>query len=163
MLNSPYDCDDVILLSSVTCEKFRSSGPGGQHAQKTNSAVRLQHKDSGIQCQVQDQRSYQHNLRQALKEIRLRLALHYRGYGQEPLFQNRKQGERLKVSKDAKDFHSLVGYIFDVLCEQNWDTHKTAEVCDLSDSQLCKFLKLNKLVLQSINLQRQHLNVYPIK
>lgn len=163
MLSDPYACDEQLLFKSIDCERFRSSGPGGQHVQKTNSAVRLRHKESGICCQCQDHREHRRNLSAALKELRLRLAMHYRGFGQAELLTQRRHGERLRVSVDAKDFHLLVGYIFDILVNSDWDTRAAAEVCALSHSQLCKFLKLNKLVLQRVNDERMQRDLYALK
>ena len=66
------DSDD-ILLSECRVETFRSSGKGGQHANKTESAVRLTHIKSGIQVMCQDQRSQYLNKIQCIKELRLRI------------------------------------------------------------------------------------------
>ncbi len=163
MLNNPYACDDSQLMKAVHCERFRSSGPGGQHAQKTNSAVRLRHKDSDICCQCQDHREYQRNQSQALRELRMRLAMHYRGFGDSSILEARRKGTRLRVSVDAKDFHLLLGYIFDVLTDNGWDSKFTAEICGLSHSQLCKFLCLNKLVMQTVNNRRHDVDLHPLK
>ena len=69
------DSDD-ILLSECKVETFRSSGKGGQHANKTESAVRLTHLKSGIQVTCQNERSQYLNKIQCLKELRVRIEKH---------------------------------------------------------------------------------------
>ena len=64
---------DDILLSECKVETFRSSGKGGQHANKTESAVRLTHIKSGIQVMCQDERSQYLNKIKCIKELRLRI------------------------------------------------------------------------------------------
>ena len=66
------DSDD-ILLSECKVETFRSSGKGGQHANKTESAVRLTHIKSGIQVTWQDERSQYLNKIKCIKELRHRI------------------------------------------------------------------------------------------
>ncbi len=67
---------DDELLSECKIETFRSSGKGGQHANKTESAVRLTHIKSGIQATCQDERSQYLNKIKCLKELRLRIEKH---------------------------------------------------------------------------------------
>ena len=67
---------DDELLSECKIETFRSSGKGGQHANKTESAVRLTHIKSGIQAACQDERSQYLNKIKCLKELRLRIEKH---------------------------------------------------------------------------------------
>tara|TARA_B100000029_G_C17122684_1_gene795740 strand:+ start:228 stop:587 length:360 start_codon:yes stop_codon:yes gene_type:complete len=67
---------DNILLSACKIETFRSSGKGGQHANKTESAVRLTHIKSGIQVTCQDERSQYLNKMKCLKELRIRIKKH---------------------------------------------------------------------------------------
>ncbi len=66
------DSDDA-LLSECKVETFRSGGKGGQHANKTESAVRLTHIKSGIQVTCQDERSQHLNKLKCIKELRLRI------------------------------------------------------------------------------------------
>ena len=69
------DSDDV-LLSECKIETFRSSGKGGQHTNKTESAVRLTHAKSGIQVMCQDERSQYLNKAKCIKELRNRIKQH---------------------------------------------------------------------------------------
>jgi len=64
---------DEELLSQCKVETFRSSGKGGQHANKTESAVRLTHLKSGIQVMCQDERSQYLNKIKCIKELRIRI------------------------------------------------------------------------------------------
>jgi peptide chain release factor 2 len=54
-------------------ETFRSSGPGGQHMQKTSSAVRVTHLPTGLTATCQNQRSQHHNKETALRILYTRL------------------------------------------------------------------------------------------
>jgi peptide chain release factor 1 len=61
-------------MGEVKLETFRSSGPGGQHMQKTESAVRATHLPSGISAVISDDRSQHRNRQRALELLVTRLA-----------------------------------------------------------------------------------------
>jgi peptide chain release factor len=65
---------ELTAGDEVRFEAVRASGPGGQHVNKTASAVRATHVASGISVKVQTERSQQANRRLALALIRQRLA-----------------------------------------------------------------------------------------
>lgn len=66
---------DADLLRDCTVETFRASGPGGQKRNKTDSAVRITHRPSGVQAQAFEQRSQHQNRVQALFRLRRGIAL----------------------------------------------------------------------------------------
>jgi len=70
---------DEDLLRECEVETFRSSGPGGQHVNKTESAVRLRHKPSGVVVTSQEERSQHRNKQMCLEKLRQKIEkLNYR-------------------------------------------------------------------------------------
>ena len=65
---------DEDLLRECEVETFRSSGPGGQHVNKTESAVRLKHTPSGIVVSSQQERSQHRNKAICLQKLRDKVA-----------------------------------------------------------------------------------------
>lgn len=65
----PYPTDRAQLEQEVVVEVFRASGPGGQHVNKTESALRLKHPPSGVVVIAQDSPSQHRNRETAFARL----------------------------------------------------------------------------------------------
>jgi len=68
-----YSTDLEVLKHQVIVETYRSSGPGGQRKNKTETAVRLKHPLSGITVSATEHRSQALNFKLAFERLRERL------------------------------------------------------------------------------------------
>ncbi|OEU73783.1 MAG: peptide chain release factor 2 [Desulfuromonadales bacterium C00003068] len=83
-----------VLDKDLKIDTFRASGAGGQHINKTDSAIRITHLPSGIVVACQDQRSQHHNRAEAMRQLKARL------FEQE---QRRKEEEANALTGDKKE------------------------------------------------------------
>jgi peptide chain release factor 2 len=105
------EVDDSIEIdinpADVRTDTFRASGAGGQHINKTDSAVRLTHTPTGIVVQCQNDRSQHRNRDEAWKMLRARLYEH----------ELRKQQAEQQKLEDAKSDigwgHQIRSYVLD--------------------------------------------------
>ncbi|MCC7087490.1 MAG: peptide chain release factor 1 [Pirellulales bacterium] len=94
VLPEPEDVEIDIKPDDYRKDIFCASGPGGQHVNKTASAIRLTHYETGIVVQCQDEKSQHKNFAKALRVLKTRL------------YEHKRQQEHEKRASERK---SLVG------------------------------------------------------
>jgi len=107
---SPEIADDIeidINPADLRVDTYRASGAGGQHVNKTDSAVRITHEPSGVVVQCQSERSQHSNRDKAMKMLRARM------YEQELLKRNAEK-QALEDSKSDIGWGSQIrSYVLD--------------------------------------------------
>jgi peptide chain release factor 1 len=73
VMPEPEDVEIDLKPEDYRLDKFCASGPGGQHVNKTESAIRLTHLETGIVVQCQDEKSQHKNLARAIRVLKTRL------------------------------------------------------------------------------------------
>lgn len=108
---SPEIDDNVqieINPADLRIDTYRASGAGGQHVNRTDSAIRITHEPSGIVVQCQSDRSQHKNRAQAMKQLRAKL------YELEIQKQNAKQEALEATKKDITWGSQIRSYVLDM-------------------------------------------------
>ena len=136
---SPAVNDDIdidINQKDLRVDTFRSSGAGGQHVNKTDSAIRITHIPSGIVTQCQTQRSQHKNKEQALKVLKSKLFQ----LEVEKQLQNKKELEGEK--KDIGWGNQIRSYVFHPynMIKDHRTKHEVGNIKSVMDGNIDEFI-----------------------
>lgn len=157
------------LVAGCDFQRTRRGGPGGQHRNKTETAIVVTHRESGVSGQASERRSQKDNREVAIFRLRLNLAVAVRcekdsaNEVTQPseLWRGRVSGGKLSVSPNHADFPALLAEGLDWIFAYEFDLSTAAKSkLGLSTSQLIKFLKLCPEAWQLVQ-QRRHENGMP--
>jgi hypothetical protein len=148
------------LLKDCEVRHGRRRGPGGQHRNKTESAVVIRHTPTGVEGQASERRSQFDNHRVAVKRLRINLALEVRSTGlanaaPTELWRSRRHEERIACNPDHEDFAPLLAEALDVLFDHHGHLPGTALQLGITTSQFIKFLKHEPRAMLLVNEERR--------
>jgi len=154
---------DELLKDCIT-HRTRRGGPGGQHRNKVETAIVIEHRPTGIVAEASERRSQVQNRHEALFRLRVNLALSVRTEWipeNRPslLWQSRCRGGKLFVSPDHDDFPALLAEALDALKGYDMDVRDAAADLGCTPSQLVKFLQDEPRAIKVVNDVRDRLGL----
>jgi len=150
------------LLVDCKTERTRRGGPGGQHRNKTESAIVVIHQPTGISGQAGERRSQHDNRREAIFRLRLNLAVAVRtakpigdkDSAANAFWMERVTGTKMNVGPSNENFPALLAEALDWLFAADFEFGIAARKLGLSTSQLVKFLKQCQPAWQMVQQHR---------
>ncbi|MCH8047098.1 MAG: peptide chain release factor-like protein [Planctomycetes bacterium] len=151
---------EAALLADCTVRRGRRGGPGGQHRNKVETAIVIEHGPTGIRAEASERRSQEENRRSAVFRLRVNLALQVRmsigdEYTPSDLWQSRCHNGKISVALTHRDFPAVLAEALDVIGSEDIDVPAAAKLLGCSTSQLTKLLKTEPRALAQINAARK--------
>ena len=134
-----YDQEIEITIdpSELRIDTYRASGAGGQHVNKTDSAVRITHQPSGIVVQCQNERSQHKNRETAMKMLKARL------YQVEKEKEQQKMDEMASSKTDIGWGNQIRSYVFQpyTMVKDHRTKAETGNIQAVMDGDIDAFIK----------------------
>jgi peptide chain release factor 2 len=130
------DIDVEINPADLRIDTYRASGAGGQHVNKTSSAVRLTHLPSGIVVACQNERSQFQNKDQAMKILKSKLY---------EKMKNERQADIDSKTQDKTDIawgNQIRSYVFEpyTLVKDHRTNHESGNIKAVMDGEIDQFV-----------------------
>lgn len=156
----PATIDEAALLAQCERSTQRTSGPGGQHRNKVETAVNLTHEATGIEAHAGERRSVRENHPVAVRRLRLALAVRVRcavppGDQRSALWRGRCDREgRVACNPEHWDYPALLAEAMDNLWACDLEPRKAALRLGCTASQLVRLVKDHAPAMVALNAAR---------
>jgi hypothetical protein len=163
--------DDALIAQSEV-DRYRASGPGGQHRNKTESAVRLRHKRSGVSAIGEDSRSQSENKLHAVRRLRAAIALQVRepvsldGYAPSPRLAALVAGGTAPLGAKTRltgEYWAAIAELLDLLVAGDLEIGSTAQRLGITTGALSKLLLHDEQVARVVNDLRRGCAMRPLR
>lgn len=163
---------DDALIAQCEVDRYRASGPGGQHRNKTESAVRLRHKLTGVTAIGEDSRSQAENKVHAVRRLRSAIALEVRepvrleGYTPSQRLASLVAGGTAPLGAKTRltgDYWTAMAEILDVLVAGNLEIAATAQRLGITTGAMSKLLLHDDAVARTVNDLRRAKGMRPLR
>ena len=159
---------DDALIAQCEVDRYRASGPGGQHRNKTESAVRLRHKLTGVSAIGEDSRSQAENKVHAVRRLRSAIALEVRepalsisprlaafvALGTAPL------GAKTRLTGE---YWTAIAELLDLLVATDLEIGTTAQKLGITTGAMSKLLLHDDHVARVVNDLRRGKGMRPLR
>ena len=160
---------DAKLLAECTVETYRASGPGGQHRNKRDSAVRLTHSPTGVSATATERRSQHENRRVAVRRLRKAIAVRVRAPAAATAPAAGALAEALadprwpRVGQKAPTYLVAAARVLDHLEAAEGKVSDVAAALGISTASLGKFLSLDTDLWTEANRIRRRFGRKPLR
>jgi len=163
---------DDALIAQCEVDRYRASGPGGQHRNKTESAVRLRHKLSGVSAIGEDSRSQSENKLHAVRRLRSAIALELREpVSLDPYVPSRRlaalvSGGTAPLGAKTRltgEYWAAIGELLDLLVSGGLEIAATAQRLGITTGALSKMLLHDDQVARAVNDLRRAKGMRPLR
>jgi hypothetical protein len=163
---------DDALIAQCEVDRYRASGPGGQHRNKTESAVRLRHRLTGVTAIGEDSRSQAENKVHAVRRLRAAIALAVRepvtldGHAPSPRLAALVAGGTAPLGARTRltgDYWAAIAELLDLLVAGDLEIGTTAQRLGITTGALSKLLLHDEQVARVVNDLRRARGMRPLR
>jgi hypothetical protein len=163
---------DEALIAQCDVDRYRASGPGGQHRNKTESAVRLRHRPTGASAIGEDSRSQNENKLHAVRRLRTAIALEVREPVQVDAFVPSARLAAFVAAGTAPlgaktrltgTYWASIAELLDVLVAGSLEIGATAQRLGITTGALSKLLLHDEHVARAVNDARRAKQMRPLR
>jgi len=157
-----YLISDDELLRRCDASSSSTHGPGGQHRNQVESAVRLRHRASGLVVQCEEHALRSQNRQQALARLRLRLAIQDPAPVDTAVLDRHRDGLRLRIANDDQNLPQVAAVCLQTLNRAQGSLAEAALMLGLSTAQLTKALSIDKEIRAAADAIRRQAGLGPL-